>query len=456
MPPPTLTLVDCDLWNQFHHQQNEMIITKSGRCLFPALRLRAAGLIPTAEYSVHLDLEQLVPNRFKYCDGNWESLSNEVFALKETSKNTPKDNPKETPEKISETAPKKTFEDLSEKMSEKIFEKNPEKAPERMHEKAPKEKSDMIPRELNIKIVKDSFMKSTVKSADDSPGRKSERNLGSIEPGASADKGTTDPSNSISRNITMVETGIFHVNSFHKYRPRIILRQHSDNSSRVLKEKTFKFDATTFMAVTHYQNEKVNDLKKLHNPHARGERGKTKPRKALQPIEEPMNHRHNITNNPIRKRPFSEQSSRVSKRARQNQSEEETSRSRAYHGMRSQGNQNGENELPQNPSYFNRQVQQNQTKEETPRSPAYRGLRFQGYQNSENEISQSTLYFNKRARQNQSEEETPQSLAYRGMRRHGSQNGENVTSQSPSSFNKRLPRHITQNEYDGAADWKNA
>ncbi|KAF9923598.1 hypothetical protein FBU30_006374 [Linnemannia zychae] len=596
MPRPTLTLEDSDLWNQFHKQQNEMIITKSGRCLFPALGLRAAGLIPTAKYSVHLDLEQLAPTRFKYCEGNWESvrtsaffsnskfdsyreshthpdgvrsgshwmkspiyfdikLSNEVFALEETSKNTPKENPKETPEETSEktleTAPEETFEDSPEKvpertpetvpkeafegspdkmpektpetvleetledssekmpkkapetvhkealegspekMPEKVFEKTPEKILERMSEKAPEEKSEVAPKEFNIKSLKDSLMKSTVKSAGNSPERKSKRNLGSTEPSASSDKGTTDTPNSISRTITMVETGIFHVKSFHKYRPRIIFRQHSDSSSGALKENTFKFDATTFIAVTHYQNDKVNDLKKLHNPHAWGERGKNKTRKILQPIEEPMDHGHNIKNNPTKKRPLSEQSSsRVGKRTRQsqseeetshspayrgirsqgnkngdeishftrrvqqNQAEEETSRSPAYRGMRSQGSQNSENETFQIPSYLNRRVQHNQTEKNTSRSPAYRGMQPQGSQNSENESSQILPYFNKRARHNHSEEETPQSPVYHSIRHHESQNGDEEFSEIPSYFNKRARHNQIDEETSQSPDYR--
>ncbi|KAF9929975.1 T-box transcription factor tbx4 [Mortierella alpina] len=63
---------------------------------------------------------------------------------------------------------------------------------------------------------------------------------------------------------------IFHMSSFHKYRPRVHLVQHAAHSDTVASSTTYTFHQTTFIAVTHYQNSKVNDLKKGFNPHARG------------------------------------------------------------------------------------------------------------------------------------------------------------------------------------------
>lgn len=59
--------------------------------------------------------------------------------------------------------------------------------------------------------------------------------------------------------------GIFTLSSFHSYIPCIILEDLSD-----AKKWLFCFYETEFIAVTHYQNENVNNLKKSYNPHAKG------------------------------------------------------------------------------------------------------------------------------------------------------------------------------------------
>ncbi|KAF9357697.1 hypothetical protein BGX26_003275 [Mortierella sp. AD094] len=68
---PALLLMDEDLWGKFHSQQNEMIITKSGRCLFPCLRFKAVNLDPEALYTIRLDFEMIDPRRFRFCNGEW-------------------------------------------------------------------------------------------------------------------------------------------------------------------------------------------------------------------------------------------------------------------------------------------------------------------------------------------------------------------------------------------------
>ncbi|RUP49908.1 T-box-domain-containing protein [Jimgerdemannia flammicorona] len=62
--------------------------------------------------------------------------------------------------------------------------------------------------------------------------------------------------------------GFFVLNSFHKYQPRLHLVRHHHNGENTIT--TFRFEETTFIAVTHYQNDRVNRLKKDNNPHAKG------------------------------------------------------------------------------------------------------------------------------------------------------------------------------------------
>uniref|UniRef100_A0AAQ4NZJ3 T-box transcription factor Ta n=1 Tax=Gasterosteus aculeatus aculeatus TaxID=481459 RepID=A0AAQ4NZJ3_GASAC len=66
-----LTLDDAELWNKFKELTNEMIVTKTGRRMFPVLRASVSGLDPNAMYSVLLDFVAADNNRWKYVNGEW-------------------------------------------------------------------------------------------------------------------------------------------------------------------------------------------------------------------------------------------------------------------------------------------------------------------------------------------------------------------------------------------------
>ncbi|XP_033987052.1 T-box transcription factor T-A [Trematomus bernacchii] len=66
-----LTLDDADLWTKFKELTNEMIVTKTGRRMFPVLRASVSGLDPNAMYSVLLDFVAADNNRWKYVNGEW-------------------------------------------------------------------------------------------------------------------------------------------------------------------------------------------------------------------------------------------------------------------------------------------------------------------------------------------------------------------------------------------------
>ncbi|KAF9535950.1 hypothetical protein EC957_001342, partial [Mortierella hygrophila] len=65
------------------------------------------------------------------------------------------------------------------------------------------------------------------------------------------------------------DTNVFHMESFHKYRPRIVLTELAKDSNEILRTTAYTLDLATYMAVTRYENKNVNDLKKSFNPHAR-------------------------------------------------------------------------------------------------------------------------------------------------------------------------------------------
>ncbi|CAG7829502.1 unnamed protein product [Allacma fusca] len=68
---PRVHLEDRDLWEKFHGLTNEMIVTKSGRRMFPVVRIRISGLVPNAMYSVLLEFVQIDSHRWKYVNGEW-------------------------------------------------------------------------------------------------------------------------------------------------------------------------------------------------------------------------------------------------------------------------------------------------------------------------------------------------------------------------------------------------
>ncbi|KAF5893172.1 brachyury protein A, partial [Clarias magur] len=67
----TLSLEDAELWSKFKELTNEMIVTKTGRRMFPVLKASVSGLDPNAMYSVLLDFVAADNNRWKYVNGEW-------------------------------------------------------------------------------------------------------------------------------------------------------------------------------------------------------------------------------------------------------------------------------------------------------------------------------------------------------------------------------------------------
>ncbi|XP_065907005.1 T-box transcription factor T-like isoform X2 [Dysidea avara] len=66
-------LEDDVLWRQFHEHTNEMIVTKTGRRMFPVLKFNLSGLKQDAMYTVLLDFMPADTHRWKYLNGSWVS-----------------------------------------------------------------------------------------------------------------------------------------------------------------------------------------------------------------------------------------------------------------------------------------------------------------------------------------------------------------------------------------------
>jgi hypothetical protein len=64
-------LQDMHLWKQFNQIGTEMIITKSGRRMFPSLRVSVSGLESQSIYQMAIDIIPVDENRYKYHNGEW-------------------------------------------------------------------------------------------------------------------------------------------------------------------------------------------------------------------------------------------------------------------------------------------------------------------------------------------------------------------------------------------------
>uniref|UniRef100_A0A0N4ZTZ9 T-box domain-containing protein n=1 Tax=Parastrongyloides trichosuri TaxID=131310 RepID=A0A0N4ZTZ9_PARTI len=60
------------LWKKFHVHTTEMIVTKSGRKMFPKAEYIIKGLDPNENYAVFFMIERLDDSRYKYAGGKWQ------------------------------------------------------------------------------------------------------------------------------------------------------------------------------------------------------------------------------------------------------------------------------------------------------------------------------------------------------------------------------------------------
>ncbi|XP_078472309.1 LOW QUALITY PROTEIN: T-box transcription factor TBX18-like [Lampetra planeri] len=71
-PPPSdlagvrVELQGSELWQRFHSIGTEMIITKAGRRMFPAIRVKVSGLMPHQHYHLAMDIVPLDNKRYRY------------------------------------------------------------------------------------------------------------------------------------------------------------------------------------------------------------------------------------------------------------------------------------------------------------------------------------------------------------------------------------------------------
>ena len=54
------------LWDKFHEHGTEMIVTKTGRRMFPTFQVRVGGLDPQAMYIMMMDFVPVDDKRYRY------------------------------------------------------------------------------------------------------------------------------------------------------------------------------------------------------------------------------------------------------------------------------------------------------------------------------------------------------------------------------------------------------
>ncbi|KAK0144566.1 T-box transcription factor TBX3 [Merluccius polli] len=68
---PKVHLEAKELWRQFHQHGTEMVITKSGRRMFPPFKVRCSGLSRRAKYILLMDIVAADDCRYKYHGSRW-------------------------------------------------------------------------------------------------------------------------------------------------------------------------------------------------------------------------------------------------------------------------------------------------------------------------------------------------------------------------------------------------
>lgn len=68
------------LWDKFHEQGTEMIVTKTGRRMFPTFQVRIAGLDPQSMYIMMMDFVPVDDKRYRYSFHRLEFISINTLA----------------------------------------------------------------------------------------------------------------------------------------------------------------------------------------------------------------------------------------------------------------------------------------------------------------------------------------------------------------------------------------
>ncbi|XP_076801840.1 uncharacterized protein LOC143446191 isoform X2 [Clavelina lepadiformis] len=68
---PQVDLENMELWEQFHRRGTEMVITKTGRRMFPSFKVKVSGLSKKAKYTMLMDIVPADDCRYKFHNSRW-------------------------------------------------------------------------------------------------------------------------------------------------------------------------------------------------------------------------------------------------------------------------------------------------------------------------------------------------------------------------------------------------
>ncbi|CEF67691.1 Transcription factor, T-box family and p53-like transcription factor, DNA-binding domain-containing protein [Strongyloides ratti] len=71
-PNITVSITNEWLWKKFHGHTTEMIVTKSGRKMFPKPEYTISGLDPNGEYMIVFKIDRVDDSRYKYTNSKWQ------------------------------------------------------------------------------------------------------------------------------------------------------------------------------------------------------------------------------------------------------------------------------------------------------------------------------------------------------------------------------------------------
>ncbi|KAG5888546.1 hypothetical protein JTB14_000968 [Gonioctena quinquepunctata] len=218
---PKVTLEGKDLWEKFHKLGTEMVITKSGRQMFPQMKFRVSGLDLKAKYILLLDIVAADDYRYKFHNRRmFPAYKVRVSGLDKKSKYIL------LMDIVAADDCRYKFHNSRWMVAGKA---DPE-MPKRMyiHPDSPSTGEQWMQKVVSFHKLK------------------------------------------LTNNISD-KHGFTILNSMHKYQPRFHLVRAND----ILKLpystfRTYVFKETEFIAVTAYQNEKITQLKIDNNPFAKG------------------------------------------------------------------------------------------------------------------------------------------------------------------------------------------
>ncbi|XP_056292342.1 T-box transcription factor TBX15 isoform X1 [Pseudoliparis swirei] len=256
-----------DLWKRFHDIGTEMIITKAGRRMFPAMRVKIAGLDPHQQYYIAMDIVPVDNKRYRYVyhSSKWMVAGNA-------------DSP----------VPPRAYIHPDSLASGDTW----------MRQVVSFDKLKLTNNELDDQ----GHDAESIAPPEESQGADvSNATSGFHPPGRTATSGPMplegiEPSESFvligSASSPSLKKIILH--SMHKYQPRVhVIRK--DFSSELSQNKavpsgdgvkTFSFPETVFTTVTAYQNQQITRLKIDRNPFAKGFRDSGRNRTGLEAIME--------------------------------------------------------------------------------------------------------------------------------------------------------------------------